>query len=168
MSSLKWVLIGLLVIIVIAVAVVFVRGFMGSPKRVVTIEKFYGGIEEGGDLGGLELEDSKSDRYGRRIHTYFIDRLEDGERYKEYPRITAYGDGKIQVIGPEEEGSWEFNGSVKGKMYFKSHEQTNQEVTSPLTYKDWVIKWWEGDNYKVIVISDTSRDAHETFKISLE
>ena len=167
MSSLKWVLIGLLVIIVVAVAVVFVRGFMGSPKRVVTIEKFYGSIEEGDDLGGLELEESKSDRHGRRIHTYFIDRLEYGERYKEYPKITAYGNGKVEIIGPEEEG-WELNGSVKGKMSFKSHEQTNQEVTSPLTYKDWVIKWWEGDNYKVIVISDTSRDAHETFKISLE
>lgn len=167
MSSLKWVLIGLVVVVIIVVAIVFLRGFMGSPTKKVTIEKFYGAVEEGGNLGSLELEDSKSDPYGRRIHTYFIDTLEGGERYKEYPKIVAYGDGKIQVIGPEEE-KWEFDGSVKGKMYFKSHEQTSQEVKSPLAYKDWVIKWWEGDNYKVIVISDTSRDGQKTFKISLE
>ncbi len=163
MSGLRWVLLGILVIVL--AIIVFGRGCTG-PEKVVTIEKFYGEVEEGNDPDSLELEDSKSKT--ERAHSYFIDRIEDGERYKEYPRVVAYGDGKIRIIGPEEEGGWELEGRIKDEMYFRSHEQTSQQVGSPHTYKDWVITWWYGDDYEAVVIKDISREGQKTFKISLK
>ncbi|MHC4198325.1 MAG: hypothetical protein ACYSRP_10595, partial [Planctomycetota bacterium] len=131
----------------------------------VTIDKYYGAAEEGSDPGSLKLEATVS--AAKRTHVYFIDRTEDGERYKEYPKIFAYADGKIEIIGPGEE-EWRLDGSIDGDMYLKSHEQPSKPVESPQTYKEWVVTWWNFGGSKVIVLEDTSRDGQKTFQISVE
>ncbi len=164
MSSLKWVLLAPAVNVILVAVVVFGSGCL-EGKKVVTIDKYYGSAEEGSDPGDLELEERTSET--KRTHTYFVDRMEDGERYKEYPRIAAYVDGKIEVIGPGEE-EWQLDGSIDGDMYFKSHEHPRQSVEPPQTYKEWVVTWWDFGGSKVIVLDDTSRDGQKTFKISIE
>ncbi len=164
MPSLRWVLLAPTVSVILVAVVVFGSGCL-EGNRVVTIDKYYGGAEEGSDPGGLELEERMSET--KRTHMYFIDRTEDGERYKEYPRIIAYVDGKIEVLGPGEE-EWRLDGSIDGNMYFKSHVHPRQPVVSPYTYKEWLITWWNFGGSKVIVLDDTSRDGQKTFKISVE
>ncbi|MCP4363827.1 MAG: hypothetical protein GY800_00780 [Planctomycetes bacterium] len=164
MSSLKWVLLAPAVNVVLVAVVVFGSGCLES-KKVVTIDKYYGGAEEGSDPDGLKLEETMSDT--KRTHTYFVDRMEDGERYKEYPRIVAYVNGKIEIIGPGEE-EWRLDWNADGDMYLKSHENPSHPVESPQTYKEWVVTWWNFGDSKVIVLDDTSRDGQKTFQISVE
>ncbi len=164
MSSLKWVLLAPTVNVVLVAVVVFGSGCLDA-KKIVTIDKYYGAAEEGSDPGSLELEGTMSET--KRTHTYFIDRTEDGERYKEYPRIIAYVDGKIEIIGPGEE-EWRLDGSIDGDMYLKSHEQPSHPVVSPQTYKEWVVTWWNFGGSEVIVLDDTSRDGQKTFQISVD
>lgn len=164
MPSLRWVLLAPTVNVILVAVVVFGSGCL-EGNRVVTVDKYYGGAEEGSDPGSLELEDTRSET--KRTHTYFVDRMEDGERYKEYPKIIAYADGKIEIIGPGEE-EWRLDGSIDGDMYFKSHEHPRQSVVPPHTYEEWVVTWWNFGGSKVIVLDDTSRDGQKTFKISVE
>jgi hypothetical protein len=164
MPSLRWVLLAPTVNVILAAVVVFGSGCLEGKKKV-TIDKYYGGAEEGSDPGSLEQEERMSET--KRTHMYFIDRTEDGERYKEYPRIIAYVDGKIDVLSPVEE-EWRLDGSIDGVMYFKSHVHPRQPVVSPHSYKEWVITWWDFGDSKVIVLDDTSRDGQKTFKISVE
>ncbi len=164
MPSLRWVLLAPTVNVILVAVVVFGSGCL-EGNRAVTIDKYYGGAEEGIDPGGLELEETMSEK--KRTHTYFVDRMEDGERYKEYPKIIAYVGGKIEIIGPGEE-EWRLDGSIDGDMYFKSHEQPRQAVASPHTYEEWVVTWWNFGGSRVIVLDDTSRDGQKTFKISVE